>query len=95
MFDTQRWRASPVWLLYNLRAIQFNVHAVQFFYLVSSRRRALIKMGVVWQKWAWSPKIFRRAPRALFRKNPPSLIPGSAPGYRQCSTAADAASAQM
>jgi len=34
-FDTQRWRASPVWLLYNLlRAIQFNMHAVQFFYLV-------------------------------------------------------------
>ena len=36
-------------------------------------------MGKVWQKWAWSPKIFRRAPRALFQKNPPSLIPGSAP----------------
>ena len=35
VFDTQRWRASPVWLLYNLfRAIQFNVHAVQFYYLV-------------------------------------------------------------
>ena len=35
VFDTQRWRASPVWLLYNLlSAIQFNVHAVQFFYLV-------------------------------------------------------------
>ena len=24
---SQRWHASPVWLLYNLRAIQFNVHA--------------------------------------------------------------------
>jgi len=34
-FDTQCWRASPVWLLYNLlHAIQFNVHAVQFFYLI-------------------------------------------------------------
>jgi len=55
-----------------LRAIQFNVHAQCNF----SRRRVLIKMGVVWQKWAWSPKIFR----ALFQKNPPSLIPGSAPG---------------
>ena len=29
VFDTQRWRASPVWLLYNLRAIQFNAHAVK------------------------------------------------------------------
>ena len=30
VFDTQRWRASPVWLLYNLlRAIQLNVHAVK------------------------------------------------------------------
>ena len=29
VFDTQHWRASPVWLLYNLRAIQFNVHAVK------------------------------------------------------------------
>ena len=29
VFDTQRWRASPVWLLYNLRAIQFNMHAVK------------------------------------------------------------------
>ena len=29
VFNTQRWRASPVWLLYNLRAIQFNVHAVK------------------------------------------------------------------
>ena len=29
------WHASPVWLLYNLlRAIQFNMHAVHFFYLV-------------------------------------------------------------
>ena len=31
MFDTQRWRASAVWLPYNLlRAIQFNVHVVKF-----------------------------------------------------------------
>jgi len=29
VFDTQHWRASPVWLLYNLPAIQFNVHAVK------------------------------------------------------------------
>jgi len=29
VFDTQRWRASPVWLLYNLHAIQFNMHAVK------------------------------------------------------------------
>ena len=29
VFDNQRWRASPVWLLYNLRAIEFNVHAVK------------------------------------------------------------------
>jgi len=43
-------------------------------------------MGVVWQKWAWSPKIFRRAPRAhSFKTPPPSLIPGSAPGFH-CST---------
>ena len=30
-------------------------------------------MGVVWQKWAWSPKIFRRAPRAHSFKEPPFL----------------------
>ena len=36
-------------------------------------------MGVVWQKRAWSPKIFSaRSARALFQKNPSSLIPGSA-----------------
>ena len=29
VFDTQRWRASPVCLLYHLRAIQFNAHAVK------------------------------------------------------------------
>jgi len=34
VFDTQRWRASPVWLLYNLlRAIQFNVHQVYYVLL--------------------------------------------------------------
>ena len=64
-------RASPVWLLYNLlRAIQFNVHAVQFFYLGSVR--VSIKMGVVWQKWAWSPKFFG-ALRTHSLKQPPFL----------------------
>ena len=33
VFDTQYWRASPVWLLYNLCAIQFNVHAVKYLNL--------------------------------------------------------------
>ena len=27
-------------------------------------------MGVVWQKWAWSPKIFRCTPRTLFLRTP-------------------------
>ena len=30
-------------------------------------------MGVVWQKWAWSPLNFRRAPRAHFFKRTPLL----------------------
>ena len=29
VFNTQRWRSSPVLLQYNLRTIQFNVHAVK------------------------------------------------------------------
>jgi len=72
VFDTQRWRASPVWLLYNLlRAIQFNVHAVQFFYVgqltkasFNENRRGLARVGVVTQKFSG------RSARALFQKNP-------------------------
>ena len=36
---------------------------------------------MVWQKWAWLPKIFRRTPRALFKRTPllkfldPPLLP--------------------
>ena len=82
VFDTQRWRASPVWLLYNLlRAIQFNVHAVQFFHLVQLTKASLLK-------WAWfgksgrgHPKFFRALRAHSFKKNPllkfldPPLIP--------------------
>ena len=56
VFDTQRWRASPVWLLYDLlRAIQFNVHALCSAIFLFSSARVSIKMSVVWLNWAWSP----------------------------------------
>ena len=63
MFDTQRWRASPVWLLYNLiRAMQFNVHAVKYSVHSTAHEaskasfnkngRGLAKVGVVTLKFS-------------------------------------------
>ena len=68
MFDTQRWRASPVWLLYNLRAIQFNVHAVQLLVQLTKalNGRGLAKAGVVTQNFS------TRSARTLL-KEPPFL----------------------
>ena len=61
MFDTQRWRASAVWLPYNLlRAIQFNVLAVKlgagaavplFGRLTISRRGLYRRGGVAPTRW--------------------------------------------
>ena len=47
------------------------MHAVQFFYLAQLTKASLIKMGVVWQKWAWSPKKFSARSGRTLSKEPP------------------------
>jgi len=74
VFDTQR--CVPVQFGYCIiSSVQFDSKCMQynFFYLVQLTKASLIKMGVVTQNFS------ARSARALFQKNPPSLIPGSAP----------------